>query len=65
MRALLHAYLAGLESLGLLLSESPFACTALLYVRSDTKMDPMCVRAANALVRLCIFPDSTELSMFA
>ena len=25
---------------------------AFLYVRSDTTMDPMCVRAANALARL-------------
>ena len=36
-----------------------------LYVRSDTTMDPMCVRAANALVRLCICPGSSELSIFA
>ena len=61
MRALLHAYLVGLEALHL----SPSTCTAFLYVRSDTTMDPMCVRAVNALVRLCICPGSSELSMFA
>ena len=26
-------------------------------------MDPMCVRAANVLMRLCICPGSSELSM--
>ena len=28
-------------------------------------MDPMCVRAANALMRLCICPGSSELLMLA
>ena len=28
-------------------------------------MYPMCVRAANALMRLCICPGSSELSMLA
>ena len=28
-------------------------------------MDPMCVRAANALMRLCICLGSSELSMLA
>ena len=28
-------------------------------------MDPMCVRAANTLMRLCICPGSSELSMLA
>ena len=66
MRALLHAYLVGLEAFNRsILSEPPSTCTALLYVRSDTTMDPMCVRAAKALVRLCICPGSSELSMFA
>ena len=65
MRALLHAYLVGLEDLDLFLSEPPSTCTAFLYVRSDATMDPMCVRAANALVRLCICPGPSELSMFA
>ena len=36
-----------------------------LYVRSDTTMDLMCVRAANALMRLYICSVSSELSMFA
>ena len=62
---LLHAYLVGLEALDLFFSEPPSTCTAFLYVRSDTAMDPICVRAANALVRLCICPGSSELSMFA
>ena len=65
MRALVHAYLVGLEPLDLFLSEPPSTCIAFLYVRSDTTTDPMCVRAANALVRLCICPGSSELSMFA
>ena len=65
MRALLHAYLVGLEPLGLVLSEPPFTCTAFLYVRSDTTVDPMSVRATNALVRLCIGPGSSKLSIFA
>ena len=64
MRALLHAYLVGLEALDLFLSEPPSTCIAFLYVRSDTTMDLMCVREANALVRLCICPGSSELSMF-
>ena len=34
-----------------------------LYVRLGTTMCPMCVRAANALMRLCICPGSSELSM--
>ena len=38
--------------------------TAFLYLRSDTAIDPMCVRAANAMVRLHICPGSSELSMF-
>ena len=65
MRALLHAYLEGMEALDLILSEPPPTCTAFLYVRSDTPMDPMCVREANALVRLCICLGSSELSMSA
>ena len=65
MRALLHAYLVGLEPLGLVLSEPPFTCTAFLYVRSDTTVDPMSVRATNVLVRLCIGPGSSKLSIFA
>ena len=50
-----------------LLSEPPSTCIAFLYVRSDTtsKMDPRCVRAANALMRLCICTGSSKLSMFA
>ena len=61
MCALLHDYL---------LSKPPptcttFICAHCLYVRSDTTMDPMCVRAANALMRLCICPGSSELSMLA
>ena len=40
-----------------------------LYVRSDTTMDPTMdpryVRAAKALMRLCICTGSSELSMFA
>ena len=65
MRALLHAYLVRLESLDLFLSEPPSTCTAFLHVRSDTTMDPICVQAANAQGRLCIWPCSSELSMFA
>ena len=57
MRALLHAYLVG-----------SIFCLSLvymhcLYVRLGTTMYPMCVRAANALMRLCICPGSPELSM--
>ena len=63
MRALLHAYLVRLEPLDLFLSEPPFTCTAFLYVRSDTTMDPMCVRAANALVRLCICTGSSVVDI--
>ena len=44
MRALLHAYLVGLEALDLFISEPPSTCTVFLYVRSDTTMDAMCVR---------------------
>ena len=65
MCALLHAYLVGLEALDLFLSEPPSTCPAFLYVHSDTTMDQMCVRAANALVRLCIRSGSSELLMFA
>ena len=36
-----------------------------LYVPLDTTMSPMCVRAANALMRLCICPGSSELTMLA
>ena len=54
MRALLHAYHVGLEDLDLFLSEPPSTCTTFLYVRSDTTMDPMCVRAANALLLLLL-----------
>ena len=51
MRALLHDNLVGLEALDVFfLSES--TCTAFRYVRSDTALDPMCVRALNVLVRL-------------
>ena len=48
-----------------LLSETPSTCIAFLYVRSDTTMDPRCVQAANALMRLCICTGSSELSIFA
>ena len=52
-----------------ILSEPPSTCIAFFYVRSDTTMDPTmdprCVRAANALMRLCICTGSSELSMFA
>ena len=65
MHALLHVYLMGLEALGLFSAEPPSTCTAFLNVRSDTTMNQMCVRAANALVRLCICRDSSKLSMFA
>ena len=34
-------------------------------MHSDTTLDPMCVRAANALVRLCISPGSSELLIVA
>ena len=48
-RALLHVYLVGsIFCLSLRLHALP-------YVRSDTTVDPMYVRAANALMRLCIF----------
>ena len=56
MRALLHAIWYDL-----FLSEPPSTCT----VRSDTTIDPMCVRAANALMRQYICPGSSELSMLA
>ena len=50
-------------------SEPPSTCIAFLSVHSDTAMDPTmdprCVRAANALMRLCICTGSSELSMFA
>ena len=36
-----------------------------LYVRSDTTMDSMFVRASNALMRLCICPGSSGFSMLA
>ena len=36
-----------------------------MHVRSDTTVDPMCVQAANALVRLCICTGSSELTVFA
>ena len=36
-----------------------------LYVHLDSTMDPMSVRAANALMRLCICLVSSELSMLA
>ena len=36
-----------------------------LYVRLNTTMYPMCERAANALMRLCICPGFSELSMLA
>ena len=65
MRALLNAYLVRLEPLDLFSSEPPFTCSAFLYVRSDTTMDPMRVRETNALVRLCICTGSSEMSMFA
>ena len=52
-----------------LLSVPPSTCIAFRYVRWDTTMDPSmdsrCVRAANALMRLCIYTGSSELSMFA
>ena len=51
------------------LSLDPSTSIAFLYVRSDTTMDPTmdprCVRAANALMRLCICTGSSELSMSA
>ena len=51
--------------LDLFLSEPPSTCIAFLFVSWDTTMDPRCVRAANALVRLCVCTGSSELSMFA
>ena len=51
--------------LDLFLSEPPSTCTAFLFVSWDTTMDPRCVRAENALVRLCVCTGSSELSMFA
>ena len=59
MRALLHAYLVW----SIFVRASVYMHC--LYVRSDTTMDPMCVRAANALMRLYICPGSSELSMLA
>ena len=53
MRALLHAYLVGSN----FLSEPTFACTAFI----GHKIDLMCVRAAYALMRLCISTGSSEL----
>ena len=62
MLALLHACLVGSN----FLSEPLSTCTAFtMYVRSDTTMEPMCVGAANALMRLCICPRSSKLSMLA
>ena len=46
MRALLHAYLVG----SIFFFAGASICMHCLYVRSDTTMDPMCVRAANALM---------------
>ena len=51
--------------LDLFLSEPPSTCTAFLFVSWDTTIDPRCVRAANALARLCVCTGSSELSMFA
>ena len=60
MHALLHAYLVGsIFCLSLRLHALP------LCVLADKTMDLMCVRAANALMRLCICPGSSELSMLA
>ena len=56
---------SGAGSLRSIFSEPLSTCTAFLYVRSDTTMDPMCVRAADALARQCICPGSSELEMFA
>ena len=71
----MHVYLVACataclsDGAGSLISEHPSTCIAFLYVRSDTTMDPTldprCVRAANALMRLCICTGSSELSMFA
>ena len=41
------------------LSEPPSTCTAFMCAH------PMCVRIVNALMRLCICPGSSELSMLA
>ena len=60
---IMPAYLVWLEALDLFFSK-PLS-TAFLCVHLDTTMDPRCVRAANALVRLCICSGSSELSMFA
>ena len=78
MRELLHAYLVGLEALDLFLPEPLMHHLSLCALThnngSDLKAistlcifvgDPMCVQAANALVRLCICPGSSELWMFA
>ena len=65
MRALLHAYLMVLDALDRFFLSLRLHAPPFLYVRSDTTMDPMCVRAANALMRLCICPGSSELLMFA
>ena len=46
----------------LFLSEPLSTCTAFMCARAQRWM---CVRAANALMRLCICPDSSELSMLA
>ena len=61
MRALLHAYLVGS-----ILSEIPSIHALPLCAQArDTTMDLTCVRAANALMRLCICPGTSELSMLA
>ena len=58
MHVLLHAYLVGSI---FCLSSVYMHC---LYVRLDKTMYPMCVRVANALMRLCICGrGSSELSM--
>ena len=51
----------GLEALDLCLHlHAP-----LFFMCAQTTMDLMCVRAGNALVRLCICPGLSELMMFA
>ena len=54
MRALLHAYLVGLS---LRLHALP------LCALGHNNGSNVCVQAANALMRLCICPGSSELSM--
>ena len=59
----MHAYIVGLDVFTYFLYEPP--STAFLCVPSDTTMGPRCVQATNVLVRLCICPGWSELSMFS